>query len=106
MLPENTKNEFRDYKGDLTTLLSNVSSYQNKLSELIKQKDGYYTKAKIVSTGNSKIRYYGKIQIVNGKKLIDEYAIDPNVVGAKNSMVITAHFYSLHIITRPFNQYQ
>lgn len=38
---ENTKNEFRDYKGDLTTLLSNVSSYQNKLSELIKQKETF-----------------------------------------------------------------
>ena len=38
---ENTKNEFRDYKGDLTTLLSNVSSYQNKLSELIKQKESF-----------------------------------------------------------------
>lgn len=38
---ENTKNEFRDYKGDLTTLLSNVSSYQSKLSELIKQKEAF-----------------------------------------------------------------
>ena len=32
-----TKNEFKDYKGDLTTLLSNVSAYQNKVSELYKQ---------------------------------------------------------------------
>lgn len=32
-----TKNEFKDYKGDLTTLLSNVSVYQNKVSELYKQ---------------------------------------------------------------------
>lgn len=38
---ENTRNEFKDYKGDLTTLLSNVSSYQNKLSELIKQKEAF-----------------------------------------------------------------
>lgn len=36
---ENTKNEFKDYKGDLTSLLSNVSSYQRKLSELIKEKE-------------------------------------------------------------------
>ena len=32
-----TKNEFKDYKGDLATLLSNVSVYQNKVSELSKQ---------------------------------------------------------------------
>ena len=57
--------------------------------ELVKQKDGYYTKTKIVSTGNSKIRYSGKIQIIDGKKLIDEYSITPNVVGSKNSLVIT-----------------
>lgn len=32
-----TKDEFKDYKGDLATLLSNVSVYQNKVSELAKQ---------------------------------------------------------------------
>ncbi|MEY8686707.1 TrlF family AAA-like ATPase [Bacteroides sp. AN502(2024)] len=32
-----TKDEFKDYKGDLATLLSNVSVYQNKVSELSKQ---------------------------------------------------------------------
>lgn len=36
---EETKNEFKEYKGDLTTLLSNVSNYQKKLSDLIKQKE-------------------------------------------------------------------
>ena len=36
---ENTKNEFKEYKGDLTTLLSNVSSYQTKVSELTKEKE-------------------------------------------------------------------
>lgn len=36
---EDTKKEFSDYKGDLTTLLSNVSSYQAKVSELVKQKE-------------------------------------------------------------------
>lgn len=36
---ENTKNEFSDYKGDLTTLLSNVSLFQTKLSELQKEKE-------------------------------------------------------------------
>ena len=32
-----TKEEFKGYKGDLATLLSNVSVYQNKVSELSKQ---------------------------------------------------------------------
>ena len=36
---DDTKNEFKDYKGDLSTLLSNVSGYQNKISELDKQLD-------------------------------------------------------------------
>lgn len=36
---ENTKNEFSDYKGDLTTLLSNVSLFQTKLSELQNEKE-------------------------------------------------------------------
>lgn len=36
---EDTKNEFNNYKGDLSTLLSNISSYQSKLSELVKQKE-------------------------------------------------------------------
>lgn len=34
---DDTKNEFKDYKGDLSTLLSNVSGYQNQISELDKQ---------------------------------------------------------------------
>lgn len=34
---DDTKNEFKDYKGDLSTLLSNVSGYQNRISELDKQ---------------------------------------------------------------------
>lgn len=54
---ENTKNEFRDYKGDLTTLLSNVSSYQNKLSELIKQKEDFEQEEqryKVISTESFK----------------------------------------------------
>lgn len=35
---EDTKREFNNYKGDLTTLLSNVSAYQAKVLELEKQK--------------------------------------------------------------------
>lgn len=53
--------------------------------EVVKQKGGYYTKMKINSTGNSKVRYYGKVQIVDGKKLIDEYPIDSEVVAHNGS---------------------
>ena len=35
---EDTKREFNNYKGDLTTLLSNISAYQAKVLELEKQK--------------------------------------------------------------------
>ena len=49
--------------------------------KVVKAKDGLYTEMKINSTGNSRIRYEGKIQIIQGKKLIDEYAIDNSVVG-------------------------
>lgn len=55
--------------------------------EVVKEKDGYYTQMKIVSLGNSKIRYGGKIQIVKGKKLIDEYQIEGKVVGDNNFYV-------------------
>ena len=52
--------------------------------EIVKEKDGYYTKMKIVSLGNSKVRYYGRIQIVNGKKLVSEYPIEGKAVGENN----------------------
>ena len=52
--------------------------------EIVKNKDGLYTKAKVISTGNSKIRYTGRYQIIKGKKLIDEYPIDGRVVGSNN----------------------
>lgn len=55
--------------------------------EIVKKKDGLYTKAKIVSTGNSKIRYSGKYQIVQDKKLIDEYVINGKVVGNNNHYI-------------------
>lgn len=42
---------------------------------------------KILSNGNSKIRYSGKAQIIKGKTLIDEKPINNNVVGAKNFLL-------------------
>lgn len=49
--------------------------------EILQEKNNYYTKMKVVSIGNSKIRYGGKVQIIKGKKLIDEYLIDDKVIG-------------------------
>ncbi len=56
--------------------------------EIVNVKEGYIAQAKVLSKGNSKIRYYGKIQIVKGKKLVDEINLDPHVVGSENSYVI------------------
>ena len=42
---------------------------------------------KILSDGNSKIRYSGKAQIIKGRTLIDEKPINNNVVGAKNCLL-------------------
>lgn len=55
--------------------------------KIVKGNDGLYTEMKINSTGNSKIRYTGKVQIIEGKKLIDEYAIKGHTVGQQNSYV-------------------
>ena len=52
---------------------------------IVREKDGLYTQMKIVSTGNSRVRYNGAIQIINGKKLIDEYSLDSAVVGGNNT---------------------
>ena len=47
---------------------------------IVQGKDGLYTETKVASTGNSKIRYSGIIQIAQGKKLIGEYQLDSKVV--------------------------
>lgn len=52
-----------------------------------KSKKGYYTEMKINSVGNSRIRYNGIIQIVQGRKLIDEYQLEGNIVGVGNSHI-------------------
>lgn len=54
--------------------------------EIVRLKDGLYTKMKVVSTGNSRVRYEGKVQIIQGKKLIDEYDIGRSVVAENNSV--------------------
>ena len=55
--------------------------------KITKEPDGLYTEMKILSTGNSKIRYSGMFQIVQDKKLICEYPLDGKVVGDNNSYI-------------------
>ncbi|MCQ2740017.1 MAG: hypothetical protein MJ237_07310 [bacterium] len=55
---------------------------------IVKQKDGLYTEMKIVSSGNSRIRYGGMIQIASGKKLISEYALEQSVVAEKSTRIV------------------
>ena len=63
-----------------------VKKAEIEFFDIVKQKDGLYTKLKVLSTGNSKIRYTGRIQIIEGKKLLDEYPIDGSAVGNNNSL--------------------
>lgn len=51
---------------------------------IVKEKNDYYTDMKVISKGNSKVRYSGKVQIVQGKKLVSEYNLSEKVVGANN----------------------
>ncbi len=54
---------------------------------VVKEKNAYYTNMKVVSKGNSKVRYTGKVQIMQGKKLVSEYNLSEKVVGANNFYV-------------------
>ncbi|DAB11851.1 TPA: hypothetical protein CPT91_04735 [Candidatus Gastranaerophilales bacterium HUM_16] len=54
---------------------------------IVKGKDGLYTDMKVISKGNSKVRYSGNVQIVQGKKLIDEYSLAGKVVAGNNFCV-------------------
>ena len=54
---------------------------------LTSKKDGVYTDMKILSKGNSKIRYSTNIQIIQGKKLIDEFPLSGKVIADNGSYV-------------------
>lgn len=54
---------------------------------------------KILSDGNSKIRYSGKAQIIKGRTLIDEKTVSNNVVGAKN-FLLTSEILPMDKITQ------
>ena len=54
---------------------------------LTSKKDGIYTDMKVLSKGNSKIRYSTNIQIIQGKKLIDEFSLSGKVIADNSSYV-------------------
>lgn len=81
--------------------------------KVVKEKDGYYTDMKILSKGNSKIRYAGNVQIIQGKKLISEYSIKGKNVGENNSFVdkqkivsndLVAGEYTLRMVVSYYNE--
>ena len=47
---------------------------------------------KISSSGNSKIRYNGKAQIIKNKNLIDEFQIQKHVIGSNNFLMAQEKF--------------
>lgn len=49
-------------------------------------KEGFVSNIKVLSTGNTRIRYNAKIQIINGNKLVDEASLASNVIG-QNSFI-------------------
>ena len=55
--------------------------------DIIRKKDGLYTKMKVVSTGDSRVKYNGVIQIIEGKKLIDEYTLDSRTVSGGSYLI-------------------
>ncbi len=55
--------------------------------DIIRKKDGLYTKMKVVSTGDSRVKYNGVIQIIEGKKLVDEYTLDSRTVSGGSYLI-------------------
>ena len=49
-----------------------------------KEKGKYFVKAKLLSKGNAKIRYYSSLQIINGKKLVKEHVLSGGCVADNN----------------------
>ena len=52
--------------------------------KIIPEKDGLYAVMKILSKGNSKIRYNKTVQIYRDKKIIEEYFLNGKAVGNNN----------------------
>lgn len=63
-----------------------VKCAQIQTLNLKKQDKELQLALKILSSGNSKVRYTGKAQIIKDKKLIGEYKIKNHVIGSNNSI--------------------
>ncbi len=61
-----------------------VKCAQIEKFDIEKQNNEIKTSLKLVSTGNSKVRYTGKAQIIKDKKLIGEYPVKNSVISANN----------------------
>lgn len=61
-----------------------VKCAQIEKFDIEKKNDEIKTALKLVSSGNSKVRYTGKAQIIKDKKLIGEYPVKSNVISANN----------------------
>lgn len=64
------------------------------------EKGNYYLNYKVLSQGNSKIRYNASVQITQGKKLIDEYSLSGKAVGENNYYIAKE---KLHVDKIPNN---
>lgn len=65
-----------------------VKCAQIEKFDIKKQNNEIKTALKLVSTGNSKVRYTGKTQIIKDKKLVGEYPIKNNVASANNVLFV------------------
>lgn len=57
--------------------------------DLKKQNENLEISLKFLSTGNSKVRYQGRVQIIKDKELIGEYKIKNRVIGSNNILNTT-----------------
>lgn len=65
--------------------------------EFVKEKNSLYTKVKVNSIGTNKIRCNGKVQVIQNKKLIDEYSLNGFVIQGGGCYVAKDKFKSTKI---------
>ena len=71
-------------------MLADSYTYKLSVADVVKgvivkkEKDGYYGEVKVLSKGNSRIRYSGILQVYQGKKIIEETSIVSRAVGDNN----------------------
>lgn len=65
--------------------------------DLKKQDKELNVALKLSSTGNSKVRYTGKAQIIKDKQLVGEYKIKNHVIGSNNTLTVSENIPLLDI---------